>query len=123
MFNKTFALSLLSIACTAAILYFSSMPAGTGGPVGINPSGDVVHFVVYGVYAAVVFATLSRFSLSKPLAISLAIAAALGAITELVQLFVPGRVCDPVDFLFNVVGALAGLAVLHLLKRKLRRRL
>jgi VanZ family protein len=111
---------VVSAIYTAAIIYYSSLPAGASGPGGINPSGGLVHFIVYAVYAAVVLATASKFSLPRPIAVSLFIAAALGAITETIQLFVPGRFCDPIDWLVDVAGAAMGLAVLYLLKRKIK---
>jgi VanZ family protein len=36
---------------------------------------------------------------------------ALGAVTEVTQLFIPGRSLNPVDMLFNCLGVLAGTAV------------
>ncbi len=108
----------VSVLYTAAIIYYSSLPGGVSGPDGFNLGGELVHFIIYAIYAAVLLVTFSRFPLSKPFVISLAAAAALGAITEIIQLFVPGRFCDPTDWVVDIVGAAAGLAVLYLLKRK-----
>jgi len=118
--KSKYPLAALSVACTFVILYFSALPAGAAGPAGVNPSGEAVHFVVYAAYAALVAVTLCKLPAKRPLPATLAIAAALGAATELLQLFVPGRFCDSLDWLTDVAGALAGLAALFLLSRRTR---
>ncbi len=110
---------VVSAIYTAAIIYYSSLPAGASGPGGFNPGGELAHFIVYAVYAALLLTTFSRFSFSKPAMISFAAAAALGAITETIQLFVPGRFYDPIDWLVDVVGAAAGLAIFLFLSQRI----
>ncbi|MBM3303548.1 MAG: VanZ family protein [Candidatus Aenigmarchaeota archaeon] len=123
MLNKTFALSAISIAYTAALLIYSALPMPAAGAGPAPPSGWLVHFVAYAVYAALLLATFSRITPARKAAISsIVVAAAVGALAEFMQLYCPGRVCDTMDWLVDVAGALAGLVLIILLKRATRRK-
>ncbi len=81
-------------------------------------------FVHFCMYTALSFALLLEFnkpflSVYPGIVAPLFICALYGGFIEIVQLFIPFRSADPVDFIFDVGGALAGLA-LFLLWRKIR---
>jgi len=115
-------LVLLTVAYTAALAYYSLLPftLGTGAA---PPSGDLLHFVAYAVYAAVLFLTTTRFlTTGKALLASFSIAVAVGAALELLQLYCPGRSCNIMDWLVNIAGAAAGIALIILLKKATRKK-
>jgi VanZ family protein len=118
MSRKTAALAALSAAYTAVLIYSSSIPAAEG-PAAAYTSGMLVHFIAYLAYAAILAATFARLQPTRRATIaSLAVAALVGAVTELIQLNVPGRFADPLDWLVNVAGAVVGLVLICLLKSK-----
>lgn len=72
------------------------------------------HLIEYGVVALLVHAALAERAAGGryvPLAPLLAVLATalIGALDECIQLFLPGRVFDPLDMLFNALAA--GMAV------------
>jgi VanZ family protein len=114
MLNKT--LPIISAAATVILLYYSWLPfTGAGGPE--PPSGNPIHFVAFVAYAIIVFITASRFTNTERSAFAtLLVSASIGAITELGQLLVPGRFCDPMDWLVDMAGTMVGIAVILLVQ-------
>ena len=83
-----------------------------------------MHFLAYAVYAAAIFLTFSaRTGIKKTLALSIITAAAVGAATELMQLYVPGRFGSISDWSVDAAGAVIGLVVVFLLNSKTRKML
>ena len=90
-----------------------------------GPDTDVVsvaaHFSEYVVLGVLLFVALwqTRPDARRALLVSAAIglASLYGASDEFHQLFVPGRLCDPADWLTDTMGAALGVAVSALVAR------
>ncbi len=99
----------------ALIFLFSSLP-GSDVPGGIAP---YAHFVVYAVLGALILVALGRPGLVRHAVVA---ASAYGITDEIHQMFVPGRTADPLDWLIDSIGALAGaLLVLSMMRRRASR--
>lgn len=106
-----------AIAWMAVIFALSSMP---GDAVPAGSYGSYGHFFLYTVLAALyLLAIPSGRSATRIMLVAVALASAYGITDELHQVFVPGRVPDPVDWLVDTAGAFAG-AGMALLARQTR---
>jgi len=118
--NRRIVAGVLAIAWAIVIFILSAIPADNypDHPGFLN---NVVHFFVYFVLAALIVAALTGGKL-KPVPIALiaiVISSVYGATDEFHQYFVPGRLCDPVDWAVDTLGAIAGaLVASKLLRRK-----
>ena len=112
-----------------ALLIFvsSSIPGWVFPRVNIRNLDKVVHVFYYLVLAVLVarafrhqtrFQAFWRFSLIM----SFLLATAYGVSDELHQLFVPERSYDPQDLLADMAGALAGVAVVAVVRKLKRQR-
>jgi hypothetical protein len=103
-----------SLAYTVVIIYFSTLPGTSTGIGGINPVGSIVHLAAYALYSVLMMASLSCLK-SSSVSIRMAAVSAfvesaiLGAVVELIQLYVPGRVCDLGDWFMDLFGAAVGV--------------
>lgn len=92
-----------------------------GRPVDPSPIG---HFSEYLVFGALLFNALRMHLRMRPSRVALcaiAIAAAYAVTDEFHQMFVPGRKCDPVDWLVDVAAAAIAAGVFAIvLKRRNR---
>ena len=75
------------------------------------PAEERTHLVEYGVVAVLIYAALlERASQGRhvpaPAVIAILVTAVLGILDECIQAFVPNRVFDPIDILFNVLAGL-----------------
>ena len=123
-----------AVALWAAFIFFMSAHTGSDfdgeGPLAavkrwlttlvaplFGPDSDVVnvaaHFCEYVVLGALLSAALR---VTRPearsaalVAVAIALASAYGASDEFHQLFVPGRMCDPADWLTDTLGATLGV--------------
>jgi VanZ family protein len=80
------------------------------------------HFAEYTVFGVLLFvAVLRRTTPRLALAVIIAVACAslYGVSDEFHQLFVPGRACDPVDWLVDTCGATLGASVTFAIKKRL----
>ncbi len=72
----------------------------------------IFHFFIYAVFGIILYVASEKSDFSPETSTHLSIA--LGSIyaftDEVHQSFVPGRSSDPLDFLVDVVGILAGIA-------------
>ncbi len=82
-----------------------------------GPDADVIstaaHFLEFLVLGVLLFLALSRH-FERPrtaLAVAIVLASMYGATDEFHQLFVDGRVCDPLDWLTDTLGAALGAAL------------
>jgi len=103
----------LAIAETIALVWFSFLPSvgfiGVGAP--LRP-GDLEHLAAYSVYGFLlsrVFGFLGKgkkilFTLVLPLMVG----SCVGVACETIQLFVPTRVADALDWLIDTLGSLLG---------------
>jgi VanZ family protein len=78
----------------------------------------VIHFIEYvGLGFLVITALRSRKARGDVILLSIAVAALYGASDELHQYFIPGRVADFRDFLFDSLGSAAGVFSQNILRR------
>ncbi len=93
-----------------------------GRPVDPSPIG---HFSEYLVFGALLFNALRMHLRTRPSRVALcaiAIAAAYAVTDEFHQMFVPGRECDPIDWLVDVAAAtIAAFVFAAVLNRRERR--
>ena len=79
---------------------------------GVDLASPLGHFLEYAVFGALLANALRcHLPPSRAVAVAVLCAGAYGATDELHQLFVPDRACDPVDWLVDVAGALAGALI------------
>lgn len=101
-------------AAWALVIFGLSSIHGSSIPGGWSPLG---HLVAYAVLGALVFGALQTGGTRRRIIAAVAIASAYGVTDEIHQLFVPGRMCDPADWLVDTVGALIGAALMLALLR------
>lgn len=76
---------------------------------GVEVITSIAHFCEYAVLGVLLINALHcHMSLSRALLIAVACASLYGVSDEFHQLFVPGRMCDPVDWVVDTAGALLG---------------
>ena len=90
-----------------AIFWMSSLPGGAGGRF-----STLAHMVEFAILAALLLWPLWERGPYLAGALTVLAASVYGALDEVHQFFVPGRVADPVDWLFDTLGAIAAAAVL-----------
>lgn len=76
-------------------------------------SDKIKHFFAFGIFTFL-FALSFHFSnsyseLPKILKLVIVVASIYGGLTEIIQMFVPGRSADIIDFSLNVLGSIVGL--------------
>ena len=76
-----------------------------GRPVDPSPIGHFSEYLVFGVLLFNALRMHLHMSPSRVALCAIAIAAAYAATDEFHQIFVPGRACDPVDWLVDVAAA------------------
>lgn len=104
---------------TAYLLVFARMAVPT----------ERSHLIEYGIVAVLVLEALTERAaqgrrVPAPPVLAVLLAAVLGTLDECIQLFVPGRVFDRVDILFNVLAAVMAVAASEALgwaRRRFRR--
>lgn len=132
-----------AVALWAAFIFFMSAHMGSDfdgtGPLAsvkrwlvalaapvFGPETDIVnvaaHFCEYVVLGALLFGALR---LTRPesrpallVAAAIALASAYGASDEFHQLFVPGRMCDPADWLTDTLGGALGATLAAVSQRR-----
>lgn len=89
-----------------------------------GPDADIIssfaHFCEYTVFGALLANALRcRLPLDRACVLAIVCASLYGVTDEIHQLFVPGRMCDPMDWLVDTLGASlgSGLAFLWLRRR------
>lgn len=88
-----------------------------------NSLQDVIgHFVAYAVLAVLVYWALVGVDAPRPARLALLIALLYALSDEFHQSFVPGRHPDPFDIVTDLVGAVAALFALRLLRSRRTRR-
>ncbi|MCC6222654.1 MAG: VanZ family protein [Thermoleophilia bacterium] len=104
----------LPVLTWAAVIFaFSSIPSlGTGLGVWDLVLRKLAHATEFAILAALLWRALGR----SPLAV--AAASAYAATDELHQAFVPGRQAAALDWAVDTAGALIGVAVLFLWRRR-----
>ncbi len=138
---STVAVSWMLVAACAGFIFFmsSNTDTGLGNDLGImstvfqylkaiqtqvlGPNVDIVsslgHFGEYLALGVLLANALHwHMPLGRACFIAVACASMYGVSDELHQLFVPGRMCDPVDWLVDTVGASLGSGLVYMVVKK-----
>lgn len=111
---------LLLVAESALLIVSSFMPGysvQTGLPV--LRAGDLEHLLAYTAYGLLAAAVLSNKFSGKRLILSVALLSlSIAVLTESIQLFVPGRMGDPIDASIDVAGSVIGLFLYRIRKSR-----
>lgn len=94
----------------------------------LGPDSDAInsiaHFCEYAVFGGLLANALRFYMpLRRACLIAIACASAYGITDEFHQLFVPGRVCDPIDWVVDTLGGSLGAGLLYRAVRKRKRAL
>ena len=89
----------------------------------LGPDADainsVAHFCEYTVFGALWTNALScHMPLRRACLLAIACASLYGVTDEFHQLFVPGRMCDPVDWVVDTAGGALGAAIAYRVLRR-----
>jgi VanZ family protein len=103
------ALRWCAVAAWAAVIFAMSSLHGSQVPGRFGDEGHVVEYAVLG--ALVVFALLAHMDVRAAAWTALAACWVYAVSDEWHQAFVPGRVCDPIDWTRDAVGAGIGIAL------------
>ncbi|WP_080801107.1 VanZ family protein [Arabiibacter massiliensis] len=135
--RRTVAASWALVALWAVFIFFMSSNTDTGLNEGLGffsgiyqamkdvqaqllgPDVDVLssiaHFCEYTVFGALLANALRRhMPLGRACLAAIACASLYGVTDEFHQLFVPGRMCDPADWLVDTLGASLGSGLAYL---------
>jgi len=95
----------LSYMCVLFIL--SSIPGGEYGQVSTRVA-NILHVLAYGLLALLVIFTLKDHGVTehRSMCVAFLVALGYGALTELHQVWIPGRFPSAFDIMFNVAGSL-----------------
>ena len=138
------AVSWVAVAVWACFIFFMSSNTSTGLNEGLGifssiyramqdvqasilgPDADVLssiaHFCEYTVFGALLANALRcHMPLRRACLVAIACASLYGVSDEFHQLFVPGRMCDPVDWMVDTAGATLGSGIFYAVQRKRRR--
>lgn len=91
-----------------------------GHPVDVSPIGHFAEFFLLGL--ALANALRLHLPLGRAAALAVALASAYGVTDELHQIFVPGRTCDPLDWLVDTIAAALAAALFAAIVRLKRKR-
>ncbi len=108
-----------AIAYAALIFAVSTIPGREMVGLPFWSSDKVLHAAEFGLFAALLYRAFTRLRPAwRPFLGAVLIAVAYGFLDEIHQFFVPGRNCDPGDFLADAAGAVATVTVLAFLRRR-----
>ncbi|MDO4183341.1 MAG: VanZ family protein [Coriobacteriia bacterium] len=86
---------------------------------GLKESSSLGHFVEFSVFGALLAnAFHCHMDWRKACVLAVVCASAYGATDEFHQLFVPGRACDPVDWVVDTCGGALGATLRWLARRR-----
>ncbi len=94
------------------IFFLSSIP-GSDIPSTVSPYSLFFHFILYFFYG------ISAYLFFNNPKNSIIFSSLYALSDEIHQYFVPGRSCDPVDLLVDIVGILLGIILIYFVKKKL----
>lgn len=138
------AVSWVAVAVWACFIFFMSSNTSTGLNEGLGifssiyramqdvqasilgPDADVLssiaHFCEYTVFGALLANALRcHMPLRRACLVAIACASLYGVSDEFHQLFVPGRMCDPVDWMVDTASATLGSGIFYAVQRKRKR--
>ena len=113
--------AVMLLAYMGLIFILSSVPETTETEPGrlLSPVApgvqNLLHIPAYGLLALLWILTLGAYGVAerRGMYVSLVVAAGYGAVTELYQIWVPGRVASVWDVLFNLTGILLFIWLYH----------
>ena len=129
------------VAAWACLIFFMSSNTGTGlntglgifssiyramqavqeqllGP-GVDALSSIAHFCEYTMFGALLATALRcHMPLRRACLIAIACASLYGVSDEVHQLFVPERMCDPVDWMVDTAGSALGSGITYAVLRK-----
>lgn len=105
--SRVRALRWTAVAVWAGVIFGLSSVSGSDIRVGIDVSVPA-HFIEYAILAGLLVLAFDR---SDRALAAVALASAYGVTDELHQLLVPGRMSDPMDWVVDTAGAIAGAAL------------
>lgn len=129
------------VAAWAFLIFFMSSNTGTGlntglgvfssiyramqavqeqllGP-GVDALSSIAHFCEYTMFGALLANALRcHMPLRRACLIAIACASLYGVSDEVHQLFVPERMCDPVDWMVDTAGSALGSGIAYAVLRK-----
>ncbi len=100
---------VVTLSYMGVLFILSSIPGGReNGPLVSPTVADVLHVPAYGLLALLWIFTLRDHGITKhrSMYVALLMASAYGALTELNQVWIPGRYPSAFDVVFNVAGGL-----------------
>jgi VanZ family protein len=103
------ALRWVAVVAWAAVIFAMSSLHGSQVPGRFGEEAHVAEYAVLG--ALLVFALLATLEVAPAARIALVACWVYAASDEWHQAFVPGRVCDPIDWTRDAVGAGIGIAL------------
>ena len=135
--RRTVAVSWALVAVWAALIFFMSSNSDTGlneglgffsqiyqvmkdiqaqllGP-DVDALSSIAHFCEYTVFGALLANALRRhMPLRRACLVAIVCGSLYGVTDEFHQLFVPGRMCDPMDWLVDTLGTSLGSGLAYL---------
>ena len=102
------------------LFVLTSLPSNRLPDAKINDK--IEHYVAFGLLSFLLSLAFSfqrkvRFLYTWPLMWTIILVALYGMLDELHQLYVPGRYCDILDWTADVLGGLAGIGLVFLIKK------
>lgn len=80
----------------------------------------LVAYFILGILMKISFFSQNKFLLLKKnsLFLSITIIFFYGMLDEIHQLIIPGRYCDFYDWLFDIIGGISGILIIHFVIKK-----
>lgn len=103
------------------LLYVGRKDFGAGPGNWWMPPDKLLHLVLYGVLGALLASGWRTAGRRPAPALMVTAGALVGLYDEWYQQFVPSRSSDPLDWIADVIGILAGFVLVAALRRRTRR--
>lgn len=132
-------ISWVAVVAWAGVIFFMSSNSGTGlneglgvfssiyqvlkeiqasllGP-GVDVLSSIAHFCEYTVFGMLLAHALGyHLTLRRACILAVVCASLYGVSDEIHQLFVPDRMCDPIDWMVDTAGATLGASIMYVFK-------
>ena len=116
-----------SILAAAIILFLSiiSTPTINPGRLANIPHIDkIVHFILYAGLSFILLLDFNNLKIKKSknlnIFVPIIIAVIYGGLIELIQILIPGRSGELLDFVFDIGGALTGMLIFFFYQKKFK---
>lgn len=100
------------------VLAVSSLPNLKSPDTGGLPFDKVAHVAEYAVFALLASRSMRRWVKNRVLLWVFTLTAVFALVDEYHQQFIPGREFDPLDYVANVAGAVLGLVLVLIIRRR-----